>query len=273
MARSLLPQAWLERAIQLLPSSRPRLAMMPRGVATRFTDLLLFTVSVLDHLGIKSIIHYGTLLGAARLGTPLPWDEDHDLFVYDVTREEIETRVRPILEAHHYATVWDERGFLWVRERHWKAGSGHLGLAFLPPLVDRVEDLPVWKGGAPHLAVGELEPRIVLPLAGSHVHGPAATERLLSRLYGESASVAVMARFKPTPIEAETRAFWQAARTPERLDWAAISARFQARSRWRHLVGLPWWWFNGGYIIGINKLKRWAAARLAASRSGSDLST
>lgn len=262
---SVIPTAMLQRMTRWLPSSRPRAAMMPRGVATHFNDLLMFTAAVLDHVGVPYIIHYGTLLGAARLGGSLPWDEDHDLFVFDVTREEIETKVRPIFEAHHYATQWDLDGFLWVRERGWMAGSGHLGIVFLPPLGARVEDLPVWPGGAPHLAEGELLPLIDLPMHGSTIRAPAATETLLTRLYGDSASPAVMARFAATPIHAESRAFWSRVRAPgQPQDWPAISARFKARSRWRYHLATPWWWFNGGYIIIVNKLKAWARATLAA---------
>lgn len=267
---SLIPNSMLERMTRWLPSSRPRLAMMPRRVATHFNDLLMFTVATLDHVGIPYIIHYGTLLGAARLDGSLPWDEDHDLFVFDVTREEIETKLRPIFEAHHFVTKWDPQGFLWVLERYWMAGSGYLSILFLPPLVEREEDLPVWPGGAPHLMHGELLPLQNLPMHGSTICAPAATETLLTRLYGESASPAVMARHTATPIDPEARAFWSRARAPgQPQDWPAISARFKARSRWRYHLAAPWWWFNGGYIIIINKLKAWARKTLEARRSKS----
>jgi hypothetical protein len=63
----------------------------------------------------------------------------------------------------------------------------------------------------------------------------------------------------------EAAEFWARARTPERPDWEAISRRFRTRSRLKPLLYVPWWWFNGGYIIWINKFRRWATARLAST--------
>jgi len=255
----------VERMSRLLASSRPRWAMMPSGPATHFAEMLLFVASALDHVGIENVIHYGSLLGAARLGAPLPWDEDHDLFVVDTSHEEVQAKLGDLFAAHGFRLVPDSGGFFWVREKYWLAASGHLALEFLPPLMERPEDLPQWKGGAPHLLETELRPLIRLPLYSSHVTAPAKTEDVLKRIYGEDGSPAVMQRFRAPPMRAEAAAFWAKARTPDRLDWDAISARFRARSRIKPLLYVPWWWFNGGYIIWINKFRRWAEARLARS--------
>jgi hypothetical protein len=248
----------------LLPSSRPRWAMMPEVAATHFTDLLLFVCSVLDHLGVEHVIHYGSLLGAARLGSPLPWDEDHDLFVLDVDLADLRRKIEPLMTMHGYRVVPDRRGFLWIRHRFWAAGSGHLALDVLPPRVARHEDLPVWEGGAPHLVEDELRPLRPLPFYGSFVWAPAAVEPVLARLYGVSGSIETMSTFAAPPITSESAAFWQRARTPAAVDWPTISRRFRSRFRLRHLAGVPWWWFNGGYIVGINALKRWARRRRRA---------
>ncbi|HTR87612.1 MAG TPA: LicD family protein [Reyranella sp.] len=248
----------MERLETLLPSSRPDWANMPPVAATHFTNLLLFVCAALDHLGVEHVIHYGSLLGAARLGSPLPWDEDHDLFVVDTDLTELRARLQPLLEAHGYRVVPDRRGFLWIKDRYWAAGSGHLALDVLPPTMDRVADLPVWEGGAPHMIHGELRPLRPLPFCGSFVWAPAAVEPILVRLYGPSGSVETMSRFSAPRIDPDTAAFWAAARPAGQLDWPAISRRFQSRSRWRHLLAVPWWWFNGGYIVGIDLLKKWA---------------
>lgn len=247
----------LRRSIEaLLPSSRPAWAMMPSVAATHFSNMLLFVSAALQHVGIEHVIQYGSLLGAARLGAALPWDEDHDLFALDTDLDTLHERLEPILSAHGYRMVRDPRDFWWVRERWWAAASGHLSLAVLPPLEQRVEDLPVWEGGAPHLLVDELRPLRALPFHGGCIWGPAATDAVLERLYGRSGSAEVMSRFIAPPSDPETAAFWARVKTADRLDWPAISERFRRRSRLAPLLAVPWWWFNGGYIVGINALKR-----------------
>ena len=236
--------------------------MMPSGPSTHFAEMMLFSAAVLEHLGIEYVIHYGSLLGAARLGGPLPWDEDHDVFLLDVDLDDVWRRTEAIFAAHGYRLVRDRRGFIWVREKYWPAGAGHVALDVLPPLVERVEDLPVWEGGAPHLVPSELRPLKRLPFYSTFIWAPAATETVLERLYGASAGAAVMAGFAAAPMKPEAAAFWARARTAEGLDWEAISQRFRSRSRWRHLLNVPWWWFNGGYILAVNALRRRARARL-----------
>ena len=253
----------LERLSRLLPSSRPKWAMMPSAAATHFTDLLLFIASALDHVGIEYIVHYGTLLGAARLAAPLPWDEDHDLFVIDIDIETVRERLEPIVDQAGYCLTFDPRGFLWVRDRLWPAASGHLSLTVLPVLEPFEDGLPVWEGGAPHLVEGELRPLRLLPIYGSFIHAPAATERILARLYGPSAGPDVMQAFVAPPLLPEAASFWARHRTTGGLDWPAIEDRFRRRSRWAHLRFVPWWWFNGAYIIWINKIRTWARRRLA----------
>lgn len=236
---------------------------MPSGPATHFTDQLLFVASALDHCGIDYIIHYGSLLGAARLGGPLPWDEDHDLFAIGVDLDTIRAKMEALLDQHGFRLTLDPRGFFWVRDKLWPAASGHLALAILPPIEPTVADLPIWEGGAPHLAEGELRPLRRLPFHSSFIWGPAETERVLARLYGASAGEDVMAAFTTPPLAPDADAFWARSRTTGGLDWPAISQRFRTRSRWTHLRLVPWWWFNGGYIIAINKIRAWARARLA----------
>lgn len=253
----------LPRLASLRPSSRPAWAMMPEAAGTPFGELLLFVCAALDHLGVEHVIHYGSLLGAARLGGPLPWDEDHDLFVIDTDLYRLRRHLEPILTAHGYRVSRDKRGFLWIKERFWSAGAGHLALDVLPPPVAAPDPLPVWEGGAPHLAQGELYPLRPLPFCGSFVWAPAAHEAVISRLYGEAGGEAAFTRFSAPPFSPRSRAFWTAARQPERMDWPAISRRFQGRSRVRPLFGTPWWWFNGLYILGINAVKRWALPKLS----------
>ena len=212
---------------------------------------------------IPYIIHYGTLLGATRLGAPLPWDEDHDVFVYNVTPAELRLKLEALLSSHGFKLIPDEGGFFWVRERHWWAASGHLALEFLPPLLENSNELPIWKGGAPHLLSSELEPRVKLPLYSSFIMAPSGREALLWRLYAESGSDAAMKDFKAPRITTEAELFWRHARHPDRLDWEAISERFSNRSKWKHLLNVPWWWFNGGYIVVIGLLKKWASIHLS----------
>ncbi len=250
-----------QRLTQLLPSSRPKCAMIPTGPATQFAELLLFTVSALEHVGIRYIAHYGTLLGAARLGAPLPWDEDHDLYLFGITPESVREKLHDLFRQHGYRLLPDPNGFFWVRERIWPAASGHLALEFLPALLQHPDDLPIWDGGAPHLLFDELLPLRQLPFCSSFVWGPAATEAILQRLYGRSGERDVMQAFVATPISAEARTFWARARTPQAVDWPAISERFRSRSRWKYLLNVPWWWFNGGYIVIINRIKAWARRR------------
>lgn len=257
----------LDQIASLLPSSRPRWANMPKIAATPFADMLLFVCAVLDQLGIENVIHYGSLLGAARLGSPLPWDEDHDLFVVDVDLSVVREQIEPILRAHGYRIVADPRGFLWVKERFWVAGSGHLAIDILPPLIAPPDKLPVWPGGAPHMWRHELRPLRRLPFCGSFLWAPCATEAVLARLYGETGSIRTMARFSPVNTYADVVAFWTKARSPIEQNWSAISHRFRSRSRWRYLMALPWWWFNGGYVLAINGLKNWSRRKREADRA------
>lgn len=232
--------------------------MMPRGAATHFSELLLFVLAALEEHQIEYILQFGTLLGAARLGGPLPWDDDHDVYVIDAQPQQLRAWLQPLLEEHGFRLSWDERGFFWVRERLWAADSGHLALHFLPPLVSNSQPLPVWEGGAPDLWESELRPLQRLPYYSTYIQAPLALEALLERCYGASGQPPAMAGFRAPAVSEEFLAFWGQARTPEKLDWPAISARFKRRSRWRHLLHLPWWWFNGAYILLISKLRRWA---------------
>jgi hypothetical protein len=120
----------------LLFSSRPRWAMMPAHVATPFVDALLFTVSLFDELQIRYVAHYGTLLGAVRLGGVAPWDEDADLYILDGDLESLKRRLDPALETHGFESRARVKGdALYVRRRPWLAGQGHIGIS-APPLPE-----------------------------------------------------------------------------------------------------------------------------------------
>ncbi|MBT9584924.1 LicD family protein [bacterium] len=241
---------------------------MPRHVGDNFAENLFFLLSALEFLRFEHIAHFGSLLGAARLQGTLPWDEDHDIYLVDCSRNAVEAGLRPILEAHGFELEYDSRHFFWVRQKHWYAASGHLALHFLPALIEHTEDLPVWKGGAPHLLRSELRPLRRYPFYSSYIFAPAESEQPLQRLYAESGSPTTMGRFRSAPIHPETKRFWAAARpAPNALDWPAICKRFRQRSRWNHMSCLPWWWFNGAFIIGINRLRAWAQARLQTRNS------
>lgn len=255
----------LQFLANLYPSSRPAWAMMPIGAATHFVDLLFFTLSAVERAGLNYFVHWGSLLGAVRLGGPLPWDEDHDIFLHGVEPDEVRRRLAEVMRDHGYVFVADPGGFFWVRHRMWPAASGHLALEFLPPLVSGQKDLPVWEGGAPHLIARELDETPALPFYESYIRAPGETEPLLTRLYGAAGSPEVMQAFSRPSIHQETADFWARARQPGRLDWPAISERAKRRSRWSPLFSAPWWWFNGAYIIAITKIRAWARRKLLES--------
>jgi hypothetical protein len=258
-----MKRATLERLANLYPSSRPAWAMMPTGVATHFTELLFFTLSALEHAGLNYVVHWGSLLGAVRLQGPLPWDDDHDVFLYGVDIDDVHRKLADVIIDHGYVLVRDPRGFFWVRDKHWPAASGHLALEFLPPLVPNPQDLPVWEGGAPHLLASELERTQDVPFYGSYIRAPAEVEPVLARLYGAAGTPAVMKAFTRPALHADMADFWAHARQPGQLDWPAISARAKRRSQWLPLLAVPWWWFNGAYIIAIGKIRSWARRKLS----------
>ncbi len=240
---------------------------MPGYVATNFVENLLFLLSALEHHGLPYTAHFGSVLGAARLGGVCPWDEDADIYLIDQDRERVERMLREPLERHGFLLIYDARGFFWVRQDPWWAGQGHIGLSFLPLLpagsprpTSPVDDRMAWE---------ELYPLCRLPFHGSWYWGPADPERLLERLYGETGSVETMARFRAPTIDAEVSAFWRRAREGE-LDWSAISARLLERrrtQRFAHVRCFPWWWWNGGYNVGIQKLRRLGGALAERQRA------
>jgi LicD family len=245
----------------LLPSQRPRISMMPRRVATTFVENLFFLLSVLELEGIRYVVHYGTLLGAHRLGGVAPWDEDADIYILDGPPATVRARVESRLAGHGLHLLPDD-GFFWVRQRRWIAGQGFNALHFLPPLREGGEGTPTDDG--PALCAGELHPLRRLPFHSSFVWGPAAPDPILERLYGRSGSVEVMSRFRAAPIHPEAEAFWRRARPVDELpDWPAISDRFRRRSGWSHLLGMPWLWFNGTYDYHVLPALRGTGRRLA----------
>ena len=242
----------------LLYSDRPRWAMMPGYVATHFTHALLFTAALLDELHIPWIAHYGTLLGAVRLGGVAPWDEDADLYVLTGRLDELQATLEPHLVRHGFESILRPSGdALIVRRRPWLAGQGHIGLSLLPPPLDDdvAPESMTWDA---YLQKKELMPIRRVPFYSSHVFAPAHPEPLLWRLYADSGSPLAMNRFCAPAISAECARFWAKARPFEGpTDWPSISDRFVSGSRrWSHLRTFPWWWFNGAYNIGIGHLRR-----------------
>lgn len=231
--------------------------MMPAFVAENFAETLLFTVSVLDRAGIRHIAHFGTLLGAVRLGGVCPWDEDADMSIIGETLESLEAKIRSDIEAHGFRLIRDPRGFLWVRQHPWWAGQGHLALEFMPDHAFDGSKVPKTAADS-FIPDSELLPLRRYPFHTSWLWGPAKAAAVLDRLYGDSASSEVMSRFTAPPLSAGARRFWAQARG-DSLDWPAISERFQRRvaSRpWAHVATFPWWWFNGAWNIGIRRLRK-----------------
>lgn len=257
------------RASALLFSSRPSWAMMPGYVATNFAENLLFLLSALEHHGLVYTAHFGTLLGAVRLSGICPWDEDADIYLVDEDRASVEEKLRAVLEQHGFQLLYDQRDFFWVKQHPWVAGQGHIGLSFLPRVKAAGAPAPNHPSD-PAMAHEELYPLRRYAYYATSIWGPANPEAICVRLYGETGSVATMARFAPPSIDEESRAFWSAARDAEgKLRWPEISARFMARRRrhpWQHFRTFPWWWANGAYNIGIGKLRRWGEAKLGSIR-------
>jgi Zn-dependent protease with chaperone function len=166
----------------------------------------------------------------------LPWDDDHDIFLYGVDPDEVHRKLADIISDHGYVMVRDPRGFFWIREKRWPAASGHLALEFLPPLVTNPQDLPVWEGGAPHLLASELARTQDLPFYGSYIRAPAEVEAVLARLYGAAGSPEVMKAFTRPALHADMADFWARARQPGQLDWPAISALAMAAAPRRSVV-------------------------------------
>lgn len=242
----------------LLFSSRPAWALMPGFVASNFAENLLFLLSALEHVGLPYVAHFGTLLGAVRLGGICPWDEDADIYLIDQDRGSVERSLRGTLEEHAFQLVYDPRDFFWARQSPWWAGQGHIGLSFLPKVAPAGSPPPTHPED-PALAWEELYPLARLPYYGTWLWGPADAESVIRRLYGETGSVSTLSRFRAPRIDPEAAVFWMAARGHDRLDWDAISARFRARAahrRFAHAATWPWWWWNGAYNIGIKRLRR-----------------
>jgi hypothetical protein len=233
--------------------------MMPAYVASNLVDSTLFLLSLFDHLGIEYVAHYGTLLGAARLGGLAPWDEDVDIYVFDLDFEPLRARIDGPLAAHGFETEYtSRRDALYVRQSPWVAGQGHIGVSLWPGVLDdRVDPREMeWDAYMRH---SEMYPKRRYPFYGSYLDGPARPEPVLERLYGESASARVMSRFRAPRVSAAQIAFGSRARPIDGdADWSAISARFVARARsgpW-HAVTFPWWWFNGAYNSGVRTLQK-----------------
>ena len=231
---------------------------MPRFVAENFVENLLFTISACEREGIRYVAHWGTLLGAHRLGGVCPWDEDADIFLVGTDRASVERKLGALLREHGFALTWEPNGgFFWVRQQPWWAGQGHIALELLPagPATGDPSRLLDWD---PWIPPEQLHPLRPYPFHGSWIFGPADADGVIARLYGASGSQSVMSRWRRPDLSPEVEAFWRGARSPE-LDWRRISARFLERRRaqpLRHVVTFPWWWFNGGYNIGIKQLRR-----------------
>jgi hypothetical protein len=243
----------------MLDSHRPSFAMMPGYVASNLADNLLFLLALLDRLGIEYVAHYGTLLGAARLGGLAPWDEDADVYIVDLDFEALQARIGAALAAHGFeAFLTESRDALIVRQVPWVAGQGHIGVSLWPgTLDDRVDPREMeWDAYMRH---SEYSPPRRYPFYGSYVTGPAQPDPVLDRLYGLAGSIEVMERFRAPQVSPAQVTFWSRARPIDGdADWDAISARFVARARgvpW-HAATFPWWWFNGAYNIGVRTLRK-----------------
>jgi LicD family len=250
----------LARTLQRgLYSDRPRWAMMPSYVADNFVDSLLFVLSFFEQCDIRYVAHYGTLLGAARLGGVAPWDEDADIYLLDCELEPLRERVEATFAAYGFELIWTaKRDALLVRQVPWLAGQGHIGLSVLPAALPDHED-PACMDWDAFMRRSELYPLCAQPFYSSYVLGPAQPDPVLERLYGASGSRATMQRFTAPPISAATRAFWAEARPrPGELNWSSIARRFTERAQrlpW-HASTAPWWWFNGAYNLGVQAARR-----------------
>lgn len=233
--------------------------MMPSYVASNFVDTILFTLALFEQLEIQYVTHYGTLLGAVRLGGVAPWDEDADFCVFDWDFEPLHRRVAPLLAAHGFeAFIRPERDAMIVRQVPWVAGQGHIGISLWPGALPDHED-PAQQPWDVYMRHSELHPLRRYAFHGSYVPGPAQPEPVLERLYRETGSLAAMRRFK-APRTSRTRdAFWRRVRPIDGpLDWDAISTDFRARAAsfpW-HASTFPWWWFNGAYNIGVRAARK-----------------
>jgi hypothetical protein len=254
-------------------SDRPRWAMMPGFVAANLADNVLFFASLCEALGIELVAHYGTLLSAVRLQGIAPWDEDADVYTVGLDLEEAYARLHGPLREHGFGLRWSQkRDAIYVPQVPWIAGQGHIGLSALPELLRDDQD-PRAQGWDAYLRSSELYPLHRCAFYGSHLPVPAQPEPVLERLYGDSGSVAVMQRFvRPEPA-AERTAFWQRMRPIDGpTDWPSISAHFRRRAAqppW-HAATFPWWWGNGAYNIGVQRVRKLGlalTARLAADEA------
>jgi hypothetical protein len=245
-----------ERLEAALYSDRPAWAMMPGLVATEFAELAFFVSSLLERLGVEHVAHYGTLLGASRLGGFAPWDEDIDLYVVDTDLGKAEALLGPELAPRGFEMVARRAGDAsYIRPRGWLAGQGHVGLSALPPLSLGDADPRSW-GWDATLRANELRPIGRTRFYSSWLPTPALPEPILERLYASSGAAETMSRFRAPAIRPRVAEFWSLARPIHgETDWPAISARFERPRRARRAMTWPWWWFNGAYNVAVRKAR------------------
>ena len=260
-----LIRAAARQCSQLLYSSRPAWAGIPGYAATHFVETLFYTLSTLEHCNVKYVAHFGILLGAARLGGMLPWDEDADIFVIGETPESLLAKIGSEITQLGLSLTWRANGYYLVRQKPWIAAQGHVALEFLPPVIADASPRTIesWEST---MTFQELLPRAKVPFHGSWVWAPGRYESVLTRIYADSGSPATMARFRAPALAPESVEFWAHARADE-LKWDAIVGRATARPGWHHLTTMPWWWFNGAYNIAIGRLRR-AGQRWQAANPG-----
>jgi len=237
---------------------------MPSWYATPVVDSLLFVLSALEHHGQRYIAHKGLLLGALRLGGLLPWDDDADAFLVDASVDDVQQRFGPLFRDHGFVLRLREREgyyFAFAKSALPFPLSGLTELGLLTRTVDGGVTHFDAHNPPRHLREDELFPLRRIPFYGSYVLGPAQPDVAMARMYGESASVAVMSRFQAPRIAAPVAEFWREARPIDgALDWPRISRRFLHRKRDLafHLGQLPcsaWHVVNRSHWVATDILR------------------
>jgi hypothetical protein len=143
-------------------------------------------ITLLKHEGLRSFIAYGTLLGAARTGEFIPFDDDIDL-LYDAgctSEEESVSGTAKMIE------LLQEHGFRAKRaEPHWHlhVGRGDVGVDLFPSWVrDGQFFLYMEKMKLRGIPVETIFPLSEISLYGEPFPAPASPTHFLAERYGPS---------------------------------------------------------------------------------------